>query len=78
MGCFWKDAPEGFGPTGPLTKRKEELTTGKSKRRVVRREEALARGNREPGQALTGAALSGVPLCEGLFQPDVVVSEGDE
>jgi hypothetical protein len=26
---------------------------------------ALARGSREPGQALTGAAISGVPLCEG-------------
>ena len=26
---------------------------------------ALARGNREPGQALTGAALSGVLLCGG-------------
>jgi hypothetical protein len=49
----------------------------KSKRRVVRREEALARGNREPGQALTGAALSGVPLCEGLFQPDVLLEKGN-
>ena len=27
---------------------------------------ALVRGSREPGQALTGAALSGVPLFEGL------------
>src|SRR5437588_12017819 len=27
--------------------------------------EALARGSREPGQALTGAAISGVLLCEG-------------
>jgi hypothetical protein len=27
---------------------------------------ALARGSREPGQALTGAALNGVLLCEGL------------
>ncbi len=26
---------------------------------------ALAMGSREPGQALTGAAISGVPLCEG-------------
>ena len=29
--------------------------------------EALARGSREPGQALTGAAISGVLLCEGPF-----------
>lgn len=29
---------------------------------------ALARGSREPGQALTGAAISGVPLCEGRLQ----------
>ncbi len=29
---------------------------------------ALARGNREPGQAVTGAALNGVPLCEGLLR----------
>jgi hypothetical protein len=28
---------------------------------------ALARGSREPGQALTGAAISGVLLCGGLF-----------
>ncbi len=26
---------------------------------------ALAMGSRELGQALTGAAISGVPLCEG-------------
>ena len=31
------------------------------------RKEALARGSREPGQALTGAAISGVLLCEGPF-----------
>ena len=31
------------------------------------RKVALARGIREPGQALTGAAISGVLLCEGLF-----------
>ena len=30
---------------------------------------ALVRGSREPGQALTGAALSGVPLFEGLSCP---------
>ena len=28
---------------------------------------ALARGKREPGQALIGAAISDVPLCGGLF-----------
>ena len=29
---------------------------------------ALAIVNREPGQALTGAAISGVALCEGCLQ----------
>ena len=32
-------------------------------------EVTLARRIRELGQALTGAALSGVLLCEGLFKP---------
>lgn len=34
---------------------------------------ALARGSREPGQALTGAAISGVPLCEGRLHRVVKV-----
>ena len=43
----------------PRTKERRHVETY---RRV-----ALARGSREPGQALTGAALSGVLLCEGHF-----------
>ncbi len=35
---------------------------------VVCPQVALARGSREPGQALTGAALSGVLLCGGLLR----------
>jgi|GEM_PF-2824293 len=34
---------------------------------------ALAMGSREPGQALTGAAISGVPLCEGRLHHVVSV-----
>ena len=34
---------------------------------------ALARGSREPGQAITGAALSGVLLCEGRSKAVVVL-----
>lgn len=32
---------------------------------------ALATVSREPGQALTGAAISGVALCEGRLQPAI-------
>lgn len=46
-----------------LTSRPLSHTTGIPSSRCLRA--ALARGSREPGQALTGAAISGVLLCEG-------------
>ena len=39
------------------------------------RQVALAKGSREPGQALTGAALSGVRLCGALLTAGVLSSE---
>ena len=39
--------------------------------------EALARGSREPGQALTGAAISGVLLCEGHSRAVVFLRLGE-
>ena len=50
---------------GCLTSRPLSHTTGLPSRRCLGA--ALARGSREPGQALTGAAISGVLLCEGRF-----------
>ena len=52
-----------------LTSRPLSHTTGIPSSRCLRA--ALARGSREPGQALTGAAISGVLLCEGHSQAAV-------
>lgn len=63
-------------PNRPLTANRACRKNRRGSLSTCCRAVALARGSRESGQALTGAALSGVLLCEGHFSAgDALFSE---